>query len=506
FGFVDGNQQGNDYQYDMFGNMTQDLNKEIEEIKYNHLNLPTTIIFANGGVIAYLYDAMGVKVRKYVHQQGANNSWTDYLNGFQYSNEILQFFPHAEGYVQYYQEGEENGNTNQGNDGAPLQEGFSYVYQYKDHLGNNRLNYTLNREGTLSILSEDHYYPFGMKHPYNNDRREWAFIRIENIPTPFVRQVPNSGYQYKYNGKEWQDELGLNVTAMDFRQYDPAIGRFYGIDRLAELAPMHNPYRFGFNNPIYWSDPSGLSETNTNFADYYDKNGVVYFDPNVGPNNVPDGATYIGPTYINPETGTFWDENGQPHVNSTELEGVVAIAKRNNNSNNTNTNTIHYLNFLNDRIGDGADILGYTKNQGGSFRLTNGKYNGNNFSPKYYGSNWTGGSTAGIKTYNLSKVLKKGSIVTTVVLGTIEVGQGVSQDYQNYQNTGYTNGKNTAVATAKVGAGIAVGWAAGAATGAAIGTAIPIPVVGTVVGAIVGGVAGYYASEAAGSLVEKAYE
>ncbi|MBS4041428.1 MAG: hypothetical protein KGZ81_12620 [Flavobacteriales bacterium] len=147
---------------------------------------------------------MVVKVRKFVHQQGANNSWPDYLNGFQYSNEILQFFPHIEGYVQYYQEGEENGNTNQGNDGAPLQEGFSYVYQYRAERkkivqwtilanepaggvakGNNRLNYTLNREGTLSILSEDHYYPFGMKHPYNNDRREWAFIRIENIPTPF---------------------------------------------------------------------------------------------------------------------------------------------------------------------------------------------------------------------------------------------------------------------------------------------------------------------------------
>lgn len=56
----------------------------------------------------------------------------------------------------------------------------------------------------------------------------------------------------------------------------------------------------------------------------------------------------------------------------------------------------------------------------------NGSYNPRNFSFKYYGSNWTGGSAANIKTFNISKVIKKGFIATTVV-GTIEVGQGVAK-------------------------------------------------------------------------------
>jgi|GEM_PF-2757997 len=120
---------------------------------------------------------------------------------------------------------------------------------------------------------------------------------------------------------------------MDFRQYDNAIGRFNGIDALAEYSFDKTPYRFGFNNPIYWSDPSGLSESNTNFADYYDKNGVVYFDPNVGPDNLPSGATYIGPTYYNPETGTFWDENMNPtQMDGGELDGVTVSASRNSSS------------------------------------------------------------------------------------------------------------------------------------------------------------------------------
>lgn len=89
------------------------------------------------------------------------------------------------------------------------------------------------------------------------------------------------------------------------------------------------------------------------------------------------------------------------------------------------------------------------------------------------------------------KALKKAGIATTVILGSIEFGNGAIQDYKNYTTTGSTNLKNTAVAGVKVGTGIAVGWAAGAATGALIGTAIPIPLVGTLLGAIVGGVAGY---------------
>lgn len=249
---------------------------------------------------------------------------------------------------------------------------------------------------------------------------------------------------------------------------------------------MHNPYRFGFNNPVYWSDPSGLFENdNQGLAICPTCPNTPAFKPLIDdPNNIYD-----------------YDPQTQTASKATELNEVVVQGKSKKSS------AVDHANSINDRIGDGADILALTNNKGGSFRLTNnGSYNPRNFSFKYYKSNWIGGSAANIKTFNVSKLIKRGSIATTVILGTIEVGQGVAGDYQNYQNTGYTNGENTAVATAKVGAGIAVGWAAGAATGAAVGSLIPIPIVGTVAGAIVGGVAGYYASETAGNLVEKAYE
>jgi RHS repeat-associated protein len=74
-----------------------------------------------------------------------------------------------------------------------------------------------------------------------------------------LSNVARSKNQFKYNGQEFQDELELNMTAMDFRQYDNALGRFHGVDLLAELDYSGSPYSFGFNNPVYFSDPSGLT-------------------------------------------------------------------------------------------------------------------------------------------------------------------------------------------------------------------------------------------------------
>ena len=47
---------------------------------------------------------------------------------------------------------------------------------------------------------------------------------------------------------------------MDFRNYDPAIGRFHSADPLSGISPDWTPYRFAFNNPAFFNDPTGLWE------------------------------------------------------------------------------------------------------------------------------------------------------------------------------------------------------------------------------------------------------
>ncbi len=234
-GFKDGtNLSLNDYAYDANGNMTLDKNKNITSITYNHLNLPVEVKFndSDSQSIGYVYDATGIKLQKIVHNNG-DTTITSYTGNYTYeqtqSGEVLKYFRHPEGYVQP--------------DGSG---GYDYIYQYKDHLGNIRLSYSdTDADGIITpseIIEENNYYPFGLEHKgYNN-------------------VVNGEEYPYRYNGKEWQDELGLDVTAMDYRQYHPDIGRFMNIDALAPFVPSMTPYRFAYNNPIYWSDPYGLIE------------------------------------------------------------------------------------------------------------------------------------------------------------------------------------------------------------------------------------------------------
>jgi len=130
-------------------------------------------------------------------------------------NGVLQFVPTAEGYYDF-------ANSR-------------YVYQYTDHLGNVRISYYKN--GTAAtVLEENNYYPFGLKHEGYNST------------------AGNPNYQYKYNGKELQ-ETGMYDYGARF--YMPDVGRWGVVDPLAEKMTRHSPYNYAFNNPVRFIDPDG---------------------------------------------------------------------------------------------------------------------------------------------------------------------------------------------------------------------------------------------------------
>lgn len=70
--------------------------------------------------------------------------------------------------------------------------------------------------------------------------------------------------------------LKLNLNLYDFhaRNYDPTIGRWLSVDLLAEQAPDWTPYRFGFNNPIMFTDPTGLFEKRSDARKYRRENDI----------------------------------------------------------------------------------------------------------------------------------------------------------------------------------------------------------------------------------------
>lgn len=190
-GFKDGNTSGNDYTYDANGNMIEDKNKDIINIEYNHLNLPKKVEFATqsmtGKYIEYVYDATGVKLAKRVQQDGlALINFTYYSGAFIYSasnsspDVNLKFISQPEGYIEPI-------------DASDLQQGFDYVYQFKDHLGNIRLSYKDSDgngsiDANTEIVEENNYYPFGLEHKGYN----YVVNGSENKYQTYLHEIVNT--------------------------------------------------------------------------------------------------------------------------------------------------------------------------------------------------------------------------------------------------------------------------------------------------------------------------
>ena len=203
------------YSYDVNGNLKTDAQKGITNISYNHLNLPQTITAPV--MLAYSYDATGRKLSKLA--TGSTTNTTDYVNGIQYTNGVIDFI--------------------QTEEGIALNSGGSYSYRYNlsDHLGNVRATFKLNGSA-IEVLQRDDYYAFGLRKSALNDI---GAVSLQN--------------KYLYNGKELQEELEQYDYGARF--YDPVIGRWNVIDPLAEKYFNHSPYNYVLNNPIDIIDPDG---------------------------------------------------------------------------------------------------------------------------------------------------------------------------------------------------------------------------------------------------------
>ena len=209
FEFKDGADRETEYTYDENGNLTQDLNRNIEDIQYNFLNLPQRIEFEDGSTTEYLYDADGRKLRT-VHRADGKTTTTDYAGNLIYENGNPIRLVTEYGYVS-------------------LPDGM-YHYYLQDHQGNNRV--VADRNGKVEEVN--HYYPFG-----------GMFANTGNVQP------------YKYNGKELDTQKGLNWYDYGARHYDPALERWHVQDPMQEKYYNSSQYVYCANNPVKYIDPNG---------------------------------------------------------------------------------------------------------------------------------------------------------------------------------------------------------------------------------------------------------
>ena len=225
-----------DFAYDANGNMLNDLDRGIAAIRYNLLNLPDTIQFADGNQIVHRYDAAGNRLSTDYYTRKLNipvplgkvfsaaDSISKYhitrdafLNNIVYTSNNnnaygIKFVHNPEGYIRYY---------------GP--EEHYHFYYIKDLLGNIRETYVHPEAGYKECIQRMQYYPSGLpwEYVYNSSAQPW-----------------------KYNGKEFVEMHGLDEYDSKARWYYPAICRTTTMDPLAEKYYPTSPYAWCGNNPV----------------------------------------------------------------------------------------------------------------------------------------------------------------------------------------------------------------------------------------------------------------
>jgi RHS repeat-associated protein len=165
-----------------------------------------------------------------------------YLNFIVYDKDFSNP-PIDQGYVRMTEAGREYGQDGLHEQLAltiPInQPGYVYIYLSNEEPGKEVYfdDFTVTHKKSPVIQMED-YYPFGLT--FNS-------YSIEN-------STPNN---YLYNGKEKQDELGLDWMDYGARMYMPEIGKWGVIDFLTDLDNSWSSYNYVRNNPISKVDPDG---------------------------------------------------------------------------------------------------------------------------------------------------------------------------------------------------------------------------------------------------------
>jgi len=226
-----------DYQYDYVGTSNRldsvtDDQVRIADFSYDPNGNVTSVtgsLYAHSSVIGrtnqpawttvgsatrrFLYDDTGWRV----FEGGTNGGYT--IRGAE--GEELAFYSPSQ-VLQYHMLGpwgrrESSGTT------------VAYV---RDMLGTPRA--VAEASGTVRAMRD--YYPFGLEMP--------GRVYVQGTST-----------REGFTGYDLDNETGLNYAGS--RYYMPAIGRFTQIDRFASEYTSITPYAYAYNNPLYYTDPSG---------------------------------------------------------------------------------------------------------------------------------------------------------------------------------------------------------------------------------------------------------
>lgn len=307
---IDSQLPGN-YSYDEIGNLIQDKNEGILEIKWTPFGKVRKIVKSDGTIIDFMYSVSGNRISKKVGDvetryiyDGANNVLGIYVEGDTTVNagklslvERPIYGSKRLGILRSYVDMSQGDITPI----VPLRGlGIARIvgfergkrnYELTNHLETVIASVSDRRKGLTAngttvdryepdVTSANDYYPFGMQMP--------------------GRKFGNTDYRYGFQAQEGDHEIRGEGNSWNYayRMHDPRIGRFFATDPLQDKYPWNSPYAFSENKVIHAVELEGL-EAHV-LTEVYDenkkhKNSSFAWDVNAPP--VDEGELHYRKVY-----------------------------------------------------------------------------------------------------------------------------------------------------------------------------------------------------------------
>src|SRR5690554_6086674 len=182
-----------------------------------------------------------------------------------------------------------------------ITQGFGAYWYHPDHLGSS--SYITNLNGEISQHME--YLPFG--------------------ETLVEEHLNSNNSPFKFNAKEFDSETGNYYYGA--RYYSPKYNLMLSVDPLYEMFPGISPYAYVLNNPIRYTDPTGMAaeDSDCGIGCSLRKIFNTIFHPNDRQN--PDGTLSRKKS-----RATGWDlsqkkgESGRSKEKNSETKGKTTVA------------------------------------------------------------------------------------------------------------------------------------------------------------------------------------
>jgi RHS repeat-associated protein len=177
--------------------------------------------------------------------------------------------------------------------------GYAYLYVSNEqtsmtdvYFDDVRISYTPS-----AIIQGNEYYPFGLQ-----TANSWT--------------RDGSSNNYLANGSTEFNPTS-SVYDLDFRNYDPVLGRLNQVDPLATNDVSLSPYHYSFNNPVRFIDPSGawgdhgeVANPNPTYLHDQSSYGIGAYKKGNDPGGYGSSMTLVFTTIYSVTTG-IKDENGK---------------------------------------------------------------------------------------------------------------------------------------------------------------------------------------------------